>query len=180
MSDIENTMDMLTSQVVEDRRKGYSFEEISANRGVKVVEVVNAWKSYVDNRMVMTEEEQWVLHLLRLEYLLTQVNDRLAYADKAEDYELVIKLLDRIASLQALNKDLKKDADDKLVQITKAQTQIILQAVFAISNGIHAHIEQAFEHGKTIKAIKAEVLGDSFRQVFNTEAQRALTEGVES
>lgn len=178
MTEINNTMDVLTSQVVDDRRKGHSFEEIAANRSVKVTEVVNAWKSYVDNRMVMSEEEQWVLHLIRLEFLLTQVNDRLSYADKAEDYELVIKLLDRIAALQALNKDLKKDADDKLVQITKAQTQVILQAIFALSNGVHAHIEQAFENGKTIKTIKAELTGETFRQNITAEAQKALTEGM--
>lgn len=180
MSAVENTMDILTKKVVDSRRTGHTFEEIAAREGIKLLEVVNAWKSYVDSRMVMPPEEQWVLHLLRLEHLLTQVNERLNYADKAEDYELVIKLLDRLASLQALNLDLKKDADDKLVAITKAQTQLILQAVFAISDGLHAHIETAFDRHKTIKAIKGELLGDGFRQIFNTEAQRALTEGVEA
>lgn len=178
MSDSGNTMDVLTHKVVEARRHGYSMEEIAVKEGITVLEAVNAWKEYVDNRMAMPPEEQWVLHLLRLEHLLVQVNDRITYASKAEDYELVVKLLDRIAALQALNLDLKKDAGDKLAAITKAQTQLILAAVFSIADGLHHHIEAAFANGKTIKAIKGEVLGENFRQVFNTEAQRALSEGV--
>mgnify|MGYP000439203840 CR=1 FL=1 len=178
MEEIANTMDALTSQVVKLRVKGYSFEQISTKIGVDPEEIVHTLHVYRNARTVATPEEEWVLQLLRLENLLVQVNDRLNYADKAEDFELVIKLLDRVAALQGINKDMQKSADDRLIQITQAQTALILQAVFAMSTGVRDHIEAAFEKHKTIKALRGELLGESFTTVFTNEAQRALS-GVE-
>lgn len=179
MSEIPNTMDALTAQILPKRVKGYTFEEIAADTGVSAEQVVATWKEYISSRTIMPPEELAVLQELRLENLLTKVNDRLKYADKAEDYELVIKLLKEIAALQGINKDMKKDAEDKLVQLTNAQTALILQAIFAISTGMSAHIEQAFEKHKTIKAIRGELTGDALTTVFTAEAQRVLTQGVE-
>lgn len=178
MSEIPNTMDALTAQIVPLRVKGYTFEEISVNVGVKVESVIGTWNEYIDSRTIMPPEELAVLQELRLENLLIKVNDRLKYADKAEDYELVIKLLKELAALQGINKDMKKDAESKLLQLTNAQTALILQAIFAISTGMTAHIEQAFEKHKTIKAIRGELTGEALTTVFTTEAQRVLT-GVE-
>ena len=84
-----------------------------------------------------------------------------------------------MAALQGINKDMQKDASDRLMQITQAQTAIILQALFAVSTGVQAYIEQAFEKHKTIKALRGELLGEKFTTVFTTEAQSALTQGVE-
>lgn len=179
MEDGSNTLDMLTAQVSDLRIKGYSFDDISTKTGVDVDEVVRNWRAYVSSQTVMTPEEQSFLQLQRVERLLTQINARLAYADKAEDYELVLKTLDRIAALQGINKDLQRDAADKLAQITQAQTALILQAVFAMQHGVQMHIEQIFEKHKTIKAIRGELLGPTFGEVFNTEAQRALTQEAE-
>lgn len=172
-------MDALTTQIVDLRLKGFSFEEITVKAGVKPEEVVKTWREYLAARTVATPEEEWVLQLLRIERLLTQANDRLAYADKAEDYELVVKLLDRIAALQGINKDIQKNAEDKLVQITNAQTALILQALFAIQDAMGKHIEAAFDKHKTIKAIKGELAPEALKAVFQTEAQRVLTQGVE-
>lgn len=181
MDEIPNTIDALTTQVRDKRVKGYTFEEISASIGVSPEEVVAAWRDYLSSRTVMSPEEQAVLQELRLENLLTKVNDRLKYADKAEDYELVIKLLKEVAALQGINKDMKKEAEGKLVQITNAQTALILQAVFALSNAMTVHIGEAFEKHKTIKAIKGELSGPALTTLFTAEAQRVLTqEEVES
>lgn len=171
-------MDVLTAQVVGDRVAGYNFEEIAGQRGITVEEAVKAWKSYTTNMAKMPVEEQWLLHLLRLENFLTKVNLRLNAVSRAEDFELVLKALDRIASLQAINLDLKKDATDKMVQLTKAQTAIILQAVFGIRDGLQAHITQALETGD-IDAIKGELVGENFTKAFNAHAQVALAEGVD-
>jgi hypothetical protein len=170
-------MDALTSQVVKLKVKGYSWEEISEKIGVEPDEIIVTWREYLNSRTTATPEEEAVIQLLRLENLLVKVNDRLRYADKAEDYELVIKLLKEVAALQGINKDMQKQADDRLIQITQAQTALILQAVFAMATGVQAHIEAAFENHKTIKAIRGEILGD-LTTVFTTEAQRALS-GVE-
>ena len=174
---IPNTMDVLTAQVVGDRVAGYNFEEIAGQRGITVEEAVAAWKSYVTSMAKMPVEEQWLLHLLRLENFLTKVNIRLNAASKADDFELVLKALDRIASLQAINLDLKKDAEAKVVQLTRAQTAIILQAIFSIRDGLQDHITQALET-EDIAAIKGELVGENFAKAFNAHAQIALAEGA--
>jgi len=179
MEVVSNTLDMLTAQVSDYRIKGYSFDDIAQKTGVRTEEVVKCWRDYMSSSTTMTAEEQTFLHLQRVERFLVQINNRLAYADKAEDYELVLKTLDRISALQGINKDLQRDASDKLVQITQAQTALILQAVFAISTGMREHIEQTFEKHKTIKAIRGDLLGPEFINVFNNEAQRALTQEAE-
>src|SRR5438093_8776621 len=103
-TEIMNTMDALTAQVVPARIKGFSFEEISQRLGIRPEEVVKTWQDYLASRTTMTPEEEAVLQILRLEDLLVKVNDRLRYADKAEDYELVLKMLKEIANLQGINK----------------------------------------------------------------------------
>jgi hypothetical protein len=173
MADLEDTMDILTKTVVDARVKGFTFEEIAAKQEIDITYVVAAWKEYVDTRMVMSPEEQWVLMLLRLENLLVKANRFIEGAEKAEDYELVLKVLDRIEALQALNKARKTEATDALVQLTKAQTQIILTAMVTLQSAFKSQLEEAFQ-GKTIKAIKGEVL-DNFDDNFLGLAKLSLT-----
>ena len=180
MADDLNTMDAFTAKVVPLRTKGFSFEEIAFKTGADAEEVVSVWKEYISSRTVMPPEEQAVLAELRLEVLLTQVNDRLKYADRAEDYELVLKLLQEISKLQGINKENKRAAENDLVQLTNAQTALILQAVFALGAAMTEHIEQAFEKHKTIKAIKGELTGPELTQLFNVEAQRVLAQQEET
>lgn len=174
MAEIENTMDLLTKIVVDSRMDGYTFEEIAVDNDVTPDEVVKAWKHYIDSRMVMSAEEQWVLHLLRLERLLVKVNQRLNASSEAEDFELVLKLLDRVEALQGLNVERKTKADAVLVELTKAQTQIILTAMVTLQQNFKEVLAEAFERNKTIKAIKGDVL-DNFDTQFLAEAQKALT-----
>lgn len=176
MDESPNTMDALTLQVRDLRVKGFSFEEISHRIGVEAEAVVTTWKEFINSRTIMPPEEQAVLAELRLENLLTKVNDRLKYADRAEDYELVIKLLAELSKLQGINKEQKQLAKDKLVELTNAQTQLILQAIFALSTAMSGHIEAAFEKHKTIKAIKGELAPNVLTTLFNSEAQRVLAQ----
>jgi hypothetical protein len=169
-------MDVLTAQVVANRVAGYNFEEIAGIMGITVEEAVASWKSYTTNMAKMPKDEQWLLQLLRLENFLVKINSRLHNLSKAEDFELVLKTFDRIASLQAINLDLQKDAESRLVQLTKAQTAIILQAVFSIRDGLQEHITQALETGD-LEAIKGELVGENFSKAFNAHAQVALAEG---
>lgn len=175
-----NTMDAFTAKIVPLRTKGFTFEEISLKTGADVEEVVSVWKEFIASRTIMPPEEQAVLQELRLEKLLIQVNERLTYADRAEDFELVIKLLGEIAKLQGINKESKRNAEDNLVQITQAQTQLILRAIFAISAGMQAHIEQVLTSSRTIKQIQGQLTGPILQELFSTEAQRALTETQEA
>lgn len=173
MADIENTMDILTTLVVDRRSEGYTFEEIAAEQDISVDEAVRAWKEYIESRAVMSPEEQWILHLIRLEKLLVMAHQRANSAATAEDLELFLKIFDRIEALQALNKARKTEAQDALVQLTKAQTQIILEAMMTLQHNFKAQLEIAFEKGKTLKALRGEVL-DNFDTTFLAEAQKAL------
>lgn len=173
MADIENTMDILTTIVVDRRSEGYTFEEIAAEQDISVDEAVRAWKEYIESRAVMSPEEQWILHLIRLEKLLVMAHQRANSAATAEDLELFLKIFDRIEALQALNKARKTEAQDALVQLTKAQTQIILEAMMTLQHNFKAQLEIAFEKGKTLKALRGEVL-DNFDTTFLAEAQKAL------
>lgn len=173
MADIENTMDILTTLVVDRRSEGYTFEEIAAEQDISVDEAVRAWKEYIESRAVMSPEEQWILHLIRLEKLLVMAHQRANAAATAEDLELFLKIFDRIEALQALNKARKTEAQDALVQLTKAQTQIILEAMMTLQHNFKAQLEIAFEKGKTLKALRGEVL-DNFDTTFLAEAQKAL------
>jgi hypothetical protein len=172
--DLENNMDLLTSIVVDSRSEGYTFEEIATENGISVEEVVRAWKDYIDSRTVMTPEEQWVLHLIRLEKLLVMAHKRADSMATAEDLELFLKIFDRIEALQALNKARKTEAQEALTELTKAQTQIILTAMVSLQRGMKELLAEAFEKNRTIKALKGEVLGN-FDTTFLAEAQKALS-----
>ena len=174
MAELENTMDLLTSIVVDRRSEGYTFEEIAVEQDITVDEVVRAWKEYIESRIVMSPEEQWVLHQIRLEKLLVMAHARANAMATAEDIELFLKIFDRIEALQALNKARKTEAQDALVELTRAQTQIILMAMGTLQANFKGQLEEAFERGKTIKAIKGEVL-DNFDPMFLSLAQEALT-----
>lgn len=174
MAEIENTMDLLTAYVVDRRSEGYTFEEIAAEQDISVDECVRAWKNYIESRAVMSPEEQWVLHLIRLEKLLVMAHQRANSAATAEDLELFLKIFDRIEALQALNKARKTEAQDALVELTKAQTHIILEAMMSLQKNFKAQLEIAFEKGKTLKALRGEVL-DNYDTTFLAEAQKALS-----
>jgi len=179
---IPNTMDLLTAQVVGDRVNGYNFEEIAGMRGITVEEAVAAWKSYTTNMAKMPKDEQFLLHLLRLENFLTKVNGRLHNLSKAEDFELILKTFDRIASLQAINLDLQKNAEDRLTKLTREQTAIILHAVFSIRDGLEEHLSTALAQAQVElpETIMGQIIGDGFKSAFNTHAQAALAEGAEA
>lgn len=173
MDDIENGLSALTKSVVDKRVQGYTVEEIAEKTGLSTIDVVKTWKEYVEARTVESPEEQWVLHLLRLEGLLVKVNQRLDYAQKAEDFEVVIKLLDRVEMLQGLNIDRKRQAEDALSALTAQQMQIILSALFQMQQGFKELIDETISRSKTIKAIRGELV-DNFDANFTPIAQSAL------
>lgn len=172
-------MDVLTKTVVTKRVAGYTFEQIAEDQGIPVHEIVGAWREYVDARMVMSEEEQWVLHLLRLEDFLVKANARLNSVNRAEDFELVLKLLDRIEALQALNKTRKTEAEDAVRALTNAQTQIILGAMLRLQSSFRESLEQTFSSvakpTKAVETIQGEIL-NGFDERFLNLAQLALME----
>lgn len=171
----DNTMDALTKYVVDNRKRGHTFEEIAEKRGIPVGDIVDAWDNYVTNRVVMSQEEHRVLYEIRMEDLLKRANDWLMNlnTNKAEDFELILKILKQIEEFRALNNERKTDAQAQLEALTMQQTQLILKAIFHIQSEFKTMLQEALEQ-KTIKSIKATVL-DSFDTNFSAIAMRALS-----
>ena len=159
MQEIQSNISMLTKQVVDSRIKGLTIEETAAELGLTVEEAVVEWKNYVSSRVTMPKEEQWLLQLLRIEDLLYKANKRLEHSTFMEDFEHVLKILDRIEALQSLNFSRKEVAEaeaEKLHRIQGEQLIGILEMSRLMMKGM---IEEAFE-SKTLKAAKASLLQD--------------------
>jgi hypothetical protein len=160
MTEYQNNMSILTKQVVDKRIMGLTIEETAAEVGISVEEAVIEWRNYVSSRVQMPKEEQWVLHLLRVENLLHKANIKLESSQFLEDFEVVLKILDRIEALQSLNHSRKEVAEleaDKLHRLQAEQLLAILETSKLMMRGM---IEEAFDNAKTLKAAKASLLED--------------------
>lgn len=175
MNENENTLDALTKYVITNRIKGLTFEEISEKRGIPVEDIVVAWENYVETRTIMSAEEHRVLYEIRMEDLLQRANDWMMNlnTNKAEDFELILKILKQIEEFRALNAERKTDAQAQLEALTMQQSQLVLKAMFQLQHDFKLFLQEALEQ-KTIKAIKATVL-DSFDTTFADAATKALT-----
>ena len=180
MDDIQNGLSHLTRSVVDKRISGMTIEEIAEEIGISTVEVAKTWKQFIENRTMESREEQWVLMLLRLESLLQKVNAKIENAStELKDYEVALKLLDRIEALMALNATRKTEADEALAMLTKAQSQLILTAMMQLQAGVRDMIQDAVGSAKTIKAIKGELV-DGFDDKYLPLAQKAIEKVAEA
>jgi hypothetical protein len=179
MTNLDGNLDMLTRTVLDERLDGYTFEEIAERNDMDVLDVVRCWKSYVDSRQIMSREDQWLLHLMRLERLLVKANRMLERSTDLKDFEAMIGILDRIEQLQNLNLSRIDKAKSDLQALTEAQADLIVSVLFAGFKAIQAEIESAFEKGRTIKAIRAEVT-DVFDNKALPAAQTALLAASEA
>lgn len=171
-TDPQNGMSALTKIVVEGLISGLQFEELAENNNIPVVEVVRTWKNYLQNQQKMSREEQWALHLLRLESFLTKLHTRINSKSEWQDYELVMKMLDKLEAMHALNETRKVAADEVVKSLSQQQGLLVMQVMFAMQASFKSLIEEALEN-KTIKAIKADLL-DDYDGKFVVEAQKAL------
>jgi hypothetical protein len=159
MSEIQNNMSILTSEIVKARIKGQTIEEVAADIGISVEEAVAAWKEYVSSRTVMPKEEQFLLQLLRIEDLLTKANRKLEHSEFMEDFEVVLKILDRIEALQSLNLSRKEVAEQEADKLHRLQAEQLLGILEMSKHMMRGMIEEAFEQ-RTLKAAKAALLTD--------------------
>lgn len=160
MTDLHNSMSALTKQVIDLRIKGHSIEETAAQIGIPVVDAVAEWQSYVAGRTIMTKEEQWVLHLLRLENLLTKVNAALEWSESIEDYEVVLKLLDRVEALQSLNLSRKEEAERDANKMYYLQAEQLIGIVTATHTMMLETLGKTFAKHKIVKATRETILTD--------------------
>lgn len=160
MTEYQSNMSILTKQVVDKRILGLTIEETAAAVGISVEEAVVEWKNYVTSRTTMPKEEQWVLHLLRVENLLHKANLKLEQSQYLEDFEVILKILDRIEALQSLNHSRKEVAEQEADKLHRLQAEQLLGILETSKLMMRGMIEEAFDKAKTLKQAKNSLLED--------------------
>lgn len=155
-----SNMSVLTKAIVDARIKGQTIEEVANDLGIKTEEAVIEWKKYVATRNVMPKEEQWVIHLLRLEELLYRVNSKLTYSTEIKDYEVVLNILSKVEELQSLNLSRKEVAELEAEKMHRLQAEQLIGILEMSRLMMRGMIEDAFDKHKTLKAAKANLLED--------------------
>jgi hypothetical protein len=104
---------------------------------------------------------EWrTLHELRLEHMLVMLHERIEQnlsGGKIDDFRNMTVVMDSIEKLHALNNDRKEETAEMLRQISVEQAKVIVGAIYEVFAYIKTEVEHAFENGRTIKAIRAEV-----------------------
>ena len=160
MTVIQNSMSALTKQIIDLRAKGNSMAEVASELGIPVEDVVEDWQNYINSYTVESKEEQWILHLIRLENLLVKVNRALEDYESIEDFEVVLKLLDRIEALQSLNLSRKEEAERKADEMYRLQAEQVIGIVMATHKSILESLTKAFDKHKVGKVARETILTD--------------------
>jgi len=178
MTQVQNSLDAFTKQIRDERIKGHSLEEIASDIGVPVVEVVEAWQNYISSFTIESKEEQWILHLARLENLLVKVNRALEDYESIEDFEVILKLLDRIEALQSLNLSRKEEAERKADEMYRLQAEQLIGIVTATHKSMLESLDKAFHKHKVGAKAKESILTD-MGEKFLPKALEAIEAEVE-
>jgi len=160
MIEIQNSMSALTKSIVDGRIAGKNFQEIASSMGIPVEDVVADWNEYTSSYTVETKEEQWLLHLMRLENMLVKVNAALEDYESIEDFEVVLKLLDRIEALQSLNLSRKEEAERKADEMYRLQAEQVVGIVMATHKSMLESLTKAFDRHKVGAKAKETILHD--------------------
>jgi hypothetical protein len=155
VAEFQENLSYLTKKVIEHRLTGYTMEETADKVGITVEEAVKEWKSYVASRYRMPKEEQWLLHLMRVENLLVKATQKLESSTMMEDFEVVMKILDRIEALQSLNLSRKEVAELEAEKVSRLLAEQVIGIIEASKATTEAMIEKAFAQKSLTKAKEA-------------------------
>lgn len=176
MADFQDNLSYLTKKVIEYRLKGYTMEETADKVGISTEDAVREWKSYVSSRYKMPKEEQWLLHLLRVEHMLTMFHEKIEMSTSIEDFEVGMKILDRIEALQSLNLSRKEVAELEAEKVSRLLAEQVIGIIEASRATTEAMIEKAFAQKSLAKAKEA-ILTDLGE--YTTTTLNELEAGVE-
>lgn len=160
MTEIQNSMSFLTKQIVDLRVKGNTLEQIAQDIGIPVEDVVAEWRSYVSAYTVESKEERWLLHLLRLENLMVKVEAALENYEEISDFEVMLKLLDRIEALQSLNLSRKEEAEREADKMNRLMAEQVIGIITATHTSFMEMLEAGFKKQGVGKVSAAKILTD--------------------
>lgn len=149
-----NKFEGLTSEELRDKViryliRGNAMEEIATKLNVSVELVVTTWKDYVTSQYAMPEEERWLLHERRLEYLLQRasglIEDGLDSEFGAQTLQAALKVLQQLEELQGLNNSRKKEAENKVVELTQKQVTLMLNKFDEMKRELSYHLPQQIQ-----------------------------------
>lgn len=178
MTEIQNTMSALTQQVVDLRVKGHSLESVANEIGIPVEDAVIAWRSYTTGFVVETKEERWLLHLLRLENLMVKVEAALENYEEIGDFEVMLKLLDRIEALQSLNLSRKEEAEREADKANRLMAEQVIGIITATHKTLMESLETAFKKQGVGKKATENILVDMGEKVI-PKALKAIEAEIE-
>lgn len=123
----------LKKAVIENIAKGYSIENISSRMDMPKEAVVKVWQDYVEDYHNMPQEERWIVHELRLEYLLQRATNLIEQGMSEEfggtNLNAALKILEKLEQLQDLNKSRKAEANVQLVEMTARQVSLMYDVI---------------------------------------------------
>lgn len=149
-----NKYDDLTSEGLRDKVirylvTGTNMEQIADKLNVDVELVVKTWKDYVTAQYAMPDEERWLLHERRLEYLLQKAAQLIEqglddeFGPKA--LEAALKILTNLEELQGLNNARKKEAESKVVELTQQQVAQMLGIIDKMKHELSYQLAQEIQ-----------------------------------
>lgn len=113
-------------KVVDDLIRGRPLSRIAEDLGITPEEAHEVWREHLrDNYSPWSDIELRYLTLARLERMVDLLWDQVAagdYASEGRQTANLIKVIERVQELMALNKDPLAEAQ---VELTKAQTQLL-------------------------------------------------------
>lgn len=171
------TGDALTKQVVRHLHKGKNLTQIAELLQLSVEEVDAVWTRYVSDRKQMPADQQFILHLERLEDLLTIAHDSMDGELDADGIEVTLKILDRIEDLQATALSRKSAAEDSLQILTNMQVDLFYRMLNTVEGMYRMAVEEAFT-GDNLENAKTKLLSN-FSTTFGEITQKAYAEEVE-
>ena len=168
-----NKYEELTSEEVRDKVvrylvRGNSMEEIANKMNLSVEYIVTTWKDYVSAQYAMPEEERWLLHERRLEFLLQRatglIEEGLDSEFGAQTLQAALKVLQQLEELQGLNNARKKEAENRVVELTQQQVAQMLGILDAVKQEL-AHYLPAQIQANTKKYWTPDILQGEFENV---------------
>lgn len=128
----------LKKAVIENIAKGYSIENIASRMDMPKEAVVRVWQDYVEDYHNMPQEERWIVHEMRLEYLLQRATSLIEQSMSEEfggtNLNAALKILEKLEQLQDLNKSRKAEAQTQLVEMTARQVSLMYDVIDALKH----------------------------------------------